>query len=226
MIDTPFRFQDGDFLPVYVEHIGNHVRFFDGGETLLHFDGRGIKFTKSSSAKFLKNIATENGASVNSEWEIESWATGEFAAQAFEKYLSTMIHIVHWEHKQIGVSTDLSLFLDEVSMCFKSAFPNEVQTKSEEYVGISGHKYRFDFIHGNRAVLAVNTHHASVAGALKKLIDLKQISENLSLSTLVVIDDRYDKQAADNESKVLTAVSSVLPMSVLESKAKLPMSIN
>lgn len=226
LIDTSFKFQDGDFIPVYVEYFGNQVRFFDAGETVLHFSDRGMTFSNGRNGKFLKNIADDHGAAVNSNWEIEAWATKENAGQAFEKYLSTMISIVRWEYKQIGVDTDMSLLLDEVSMCLKSAYPDEKQTPSEEYIGVSGHKYKFDFIHGNKAILAITAHHASVSSALKQIVDLNQVSSNARLSTLIVIDDRYDKKSADNQTKILTAVTEVMPMSVLESKARIVKSMH
>lgn len=221
LVDSAFKFQDGDYLPIYVQMISNQVRFFDGGETLMHFIGRGVSINDTKGAKFMKKIAEQNGSTLTENGELESWANQDNAGEAFAKYMGTMLNLVRWEHEQIGVATDTSLLIEEVSMCFKAAYPDKEQTPSPEYAGISGHKYKFDFIHGDDAVLAISAHHASVASALKKLIDLNQLSENNSLSPLVVIDDRYNKQEADNQTKVLTAVSRVLPMTNLELKANL-----
>lgn len=226
LVDTAFKFQDGDYVPVYVQQIANQVRFFDAGETVTHFIGRGISINDAKSAKFLKKIAEQNGSVFNDDGEIESWANQDNASEAFASYMCAMLGLVRWENEQIGVATDVSLLIEEVSMCFKAAYPGKNQIPSPEYTGISGHKYKFDFIHGNDAVLAISTHHASVASALKKLIDLNQMSDNNSLSPLVVIDDRYNKEEADNQAKVLTSIARVLSMTVLESKANLMRSPN
>jgi len=221
LVDTAFKFQDGDYVPVYVQQIANQVRFFDAGETVMHFIGRGVSINDAKGAKFMKKIAEQNGSTFNENGEIESWANQDNASEAFAKYMGVMLGLVRWEHDQIGVATDTSLLIEEVSMCFRAAYPDKKQTPSPEYIGISGHKYKFDFIHGDDAVLAISTHHASVASALKKLIDLNQLAENITLSPLVVIDDRYDKEEADNQTKVLAAAARVLPMTSLESKANI-----
>jgi hypothetical protein len=221
LVDTAFKFQDGDYVPVYVQQIANQVRFFDAGETVIHFIGRGVSINDAKGAKFLKKIAEQNGSTFNENGEIEAWASQDNPSEAFAKYMGVMLGLVRWEHDQIGIATDTSLLIEEVSMCFRAAYPDKIQIPSPEYTGISGHKYRFDFIHGDDAVLAISTHHASVASALKKLIDLNQLAENSTLTPLVVIDDRYDKKEADNQAKVLAATARVLAMTTLESKANI-----
>jgi Domain of unknown function DUF1828 len=226
LVDTSFTFQDGDFVPVYVQHIAGQVRFFDAGETILHLMGRGVDLSVPGKIKFLKTIAEKNGAVVNISGEIEVYESENNASNAFAKYLSTLLNVVAWETEQQGVSTEIDTFVEEVSMYFKAAYPSQIQSPSPEYVGISGHKYKFDFIHGDSAVLAVTPHHASISSAIKKLVDLNQVSVNNNLNTLIVIEDRHDSKAADNETKVLTAISKVLPMSVLEKQATVSRSFN
>ena len=62
--------------------------------------------------------------------------------------------------------------------------------------------------------------------AIKKLVDLNQVSGNNSLKTLIVIEDRLEPNAANNETKVLTAISNVLPMTKLEQLANVSASLN
>lgn len=221
LIDTSFTFQDGDFVPVYVQHIAGQVRFFDAGETILHFLGRGVNVKSAGKAKFLKTLSDRHGAKLNSEGEIEAYASYANASGAFANYMSTMLAIVRWENDQQGIASDIDLLVEEVSMYFRAAYPDQSQTVSPEYLGISGHVYKFDFIHGDKAVMAITPHHASVSSAIKKIVDLNQKTENDSLNTLIVIDDRHDPIAASNETKILTAISNVLPMTELEKKANL-----
>ncbi len=226
LFETSFTFQDGDSLPVYVQQIAGQVRFFDAGETLIHLMGRGVDLSASGKTKFLKSIAEKNGVALNTSGEIEVFESENNASLGFAKYLSAMLNVVRWESDQQGISTSIDLFIDEVSMCFKAAYPNQIQSQSPEYVGISGHTYKFDFIHGDSAVLAVTPHHASISSAIKKLVDLNQVSGNNSLKTLIVIEDRLEPNAANNETKVLTAISNVLPMTKLEQLANVSASLN
>lgn len=226
LVDTSFTFQDGDFVPVYVQHVAGQVRFFDAGETILHLMGRGVDLSTPGKIKFLKTIAEKNGTTINLSGEIEVYEQEVNASNAFAKYLSTLLSVVKWENDKQGISTDTDALVEEVSMYFKAAYPNEVQSPSPEYVGISGHVYKFDFIHGDSAVLAVTPHHTSISSAIKKLVDLNQVSINSNLNTLIVIEDRHDSKAANNETKVLTAISKVLPMSVLEKQATVSTSLN
>lgn len=226
LVDTSFTFQDGDFVPVYVQHVAGQVRFFDAGETILHLMGRGVDLSTPGKIKFLKTIAEKNGAVINTSGEIEVYESENNASNAFAKYLSTLLNVVKWETDQQGISTEVDTFVEEVRMYFQAAYPSQIQLPSPEYVGISGHVYKFDFIHGDSAVLAVTPHHTSISSAIKKLVDLNQVSVNSNLNTLIVIEDRHDAKAANNETKVLTAISKVLPMSVLERKATVSSSLN
>jgi hypothetical protein len=226
LIDTSFTFQDGDFVPVYVQHIAGQVRFFDAGETILHLMGRGVNLSAPAKIKFLKTIAEKNGTAINASGEIEVYESEGNASNAFAKYLSTILNVVKWETDQQGISTDADTFVEEVKMYLQAAFPSQKQLPSPEYVGISGHVYEFDFIQGDSAVLAVTPHHASISSAIKKLVDLNQVAAYSNLNTLIVIEDRQDSNAANNETKVLTAISKVLPMSVLEKQATVSSSLN
>ncbi len=106
-------------------------------------------------------------------------------------------------------------------MYFMTVYPNEIQIPSPELTGISGHKYHFDFLHGNKAVLAVNPHPNAISSALKKIIDLNQTDSLVNLKPFIVIDDRRNPDAADNETKVLSVVAQVMKFTMLESKAKI-----
>ena len=52
-ISSPFTFEDGDSLPLFVESVNGQVRFFDDGATLMHFIGRGVRIENKRNATFL-----------------------------------------------------------------------------------------------------------------------------------------------------------------------------
>lgn len=223
-IDTPFRFADGDGISFFAEQISNTVRYFDAGETLLHFMGRGIDLNKSRGASFISRIACAHGVNLSSSGDLEILSNAQDYNSAFASFVTALLEIVNWEREQENIDTDMDLLVQEVAMYFRSAYPKETQQPSPDFRGISGHKYQFDFIHGDKAVLAVNTHPNSVSAALKKIIDINQTSELGTLKPMIVLDDRKDKQAANNETKVLTVAADVISFTSLAEKAKISLS--
>jgi len=226
MIDTPFVFSDGDGVPVFVEKVAGQVRFFDDGNVILHFRGRGVTLEDHRQTRFLKSLAESNGVRLNDMGELEIFAKADDAPAAFAKYISTILAVCSWEVDQHGVSTDTSLFLDEVTMCLRAWKPGASFGDGKEYAGVSGHKYKMDLDFDGRAVLAIGTHPATVSSAAKKLLDIGAATANEKLDVLVVIDDRHDAEAAKSEALILDSVATTLMMTRLEKNASLPHRLN
>lgn len=221
MLDTPFAFADGDEIPVFVEKFGNKVRFFDDGGAILHLRGRGVSLDDQRRTKFLRNLAEPNGVSLNEMGELEIWADATEAPAAFAKYLATMLALSSWELDQSGVSTDASIFLEEVEICLRAWKSNSLLSEGREFRGVSGHLYKFDFQLDDDAIIAIGTHPQTISSAAKKLLDVRAASENEGLRIMVVIDDRHDADSARREGLVLDSVGSVLMMTRLESNARM-----
>jgi hypothetical protein len=219
MIDSPFTYPDGDELPIFIEKIGPQLRFFDDGGALFHLLGRGVTLDDHRKTKFIKNIAEPNQVSLNTLGELETWSTEAEAPAAFARYVSTMLSLAKWESEQLGVFTDLSLFLDEVSVCLRAWKPYAEIKDGPEYTGISGHVYKFHFSVDGEPVLAVNPRHASVSSAAKKLLDIRAADAYKGLKIFVIMDDRQDKTSANNEARILDVVGNVMMMSALERNA-------
>lgn len=219
MIDSPFRYRDGDDVPIFVEKLGPHIRFFDDGGALLHLFSRGISLDDHRKTKFIKSIAEANDVQLNSLGELEIWSTEKDAPAAFANYLCAILSLVKWEADQIGVSTDISLYLDEVAMCLRAWKPLSEVTAGPEYTGISGHTYKLDFSVDRDAVIAITPHHASVSSAAKKLLDIRATEEYAELKIIVIMDDRQEADAAKREGRVLESVGNVMMMSALERNA-------
>lgn len=222
MIATPFTFEDGDGLPVYVEKVGGQVRFFDDGGVILHFKGRGISLDNGRRTRFIRNIASENGAILNDDGEVEVWASSEAAASGFARYISTLIGLVDWEKAQKRINGDASLLIEEVAICLQAWKSNADIVRDKTYQGISGYTYTLDFSVEGEAVIAIKPHPNSVSSALKKMIDIISAPVNQGLKMNVVIDDRQQPTEARSEGAVLNAVADVLMMTKLEKLAGSP----
>jgi hypothetical protein len=221
MLDTPFVFEDGDSVPVFLERAGPQIRFFDDGATVLHFYGRGISIENLKKVRFIKNAAEAHGVTLNEHGVLEIWANESEAPLAFSKYIAALVSLINWETEQIGVSTDTSLFVAEVAQCLHAWKPNAKIAESPEYVGVSGQTYKLDFDFNDEAVIAITPHHSAVSAAIKKLLDIRSRPENAGLKILAVIDDRYDSKAAKREGLIMDALANVWPMSRLERQAGL-----
>lgn len=98
IVDMPFTFADGDFIPAFVEITSDVVRFFDDGRVVLHFLGLGMHFEDEIDTEFLSVIAASNGVSFSKAGEIEIEVAPEEAAIGFAKYMSSMRAVTSWEN--------------------------------------------------------------------------------------------------------------------------------
>jgi hypothetical protein len=106
LIATPFLFEDGDGVPVYVEESDGKIRFFDDGEVILHFMGRGVPLDEEGDTDFIRELIAPTGASLNKKGEIEAWANASDAPEAFARYLSAVLTMVRWEHEQESLARE------------------------------------------------------------------------------------------------------------------------
>lgn len=221
LIETPFRFQDGDHIPVYVEVKGNQCRFFDDGATFMHFAGLGINLNSGNQIKFLKNAAETHGACLTDQGEIEIWAESKNPGKAFAAYIATLLELVRWEGERKAISHDTGVFVEEVAQ-YLMAWKRMGIKRNPKITGITGREYVLDFDMDGTLVLAISAHHQSSSSALHKLIDIKGLPANGEVQTLVVIDDRKDPDAAKAEGLLLSSVSKVIGMGQLRINAGTP----
>jgi Domain of unknown function DUF1828 len=98
MIETPLQFDDGDFVPVFVERTGQQVRFFDDGVVFMHFLGRGVSFSKADQKRLIMAAVAAHGAAFNADSEVELSSDVQDAPAALARYLGAMMAVVRWEH--------------------------------------------------------------------------------------------------------------------------------
>ena len=218
LVSTPFRFDDGDAVPVFAEIVSDQIRFFDDGHTLMHFIGRGIRIDNKKHASFLSTAAQKNGASFTEAGEIEIWASVNEAPAAFSKYVASLLALTSWERDQRGIGTDAVLFVEEVAMALHAWKPGKLIEIDPQFEGISGRGYRLDFMIDGEAIVATGAHPNAVSSVLHKLIDIRGRLDNSEMPLMVVIDDRVDPDAARREAMIIQRVATVMPVTSLEAK--------
>lgn len=221
LIETPFRFQDGDHIPLYVEIKGDQYRFFDDGATFMHFAGLGINLSGGNQTKFLKSAAEAHGARFTDQGEIEIWSEAKDSDKAFAAYVGAMLELMRWEGERKTVSHDASVFVEEVAQ-YLMAWKHAEVKRNPKILGMTGREHVLDLDVNGTLVLAISAHHQSTSSALHKLVDIKGLPSNREIPTLVVIDDRKDPEAAKAEGLLLSSVSQVIGMGQLRINAGTP----
>lgn len=100
LIETPFRFHDGDDIPAYAELGPGGVRFYDDGDVYDHFAGLGIRMENDAEKQFVTAIAESHGLVRTDVWEVEIVAAPGQAAAAFAQYMAAMSAFVKWERER------------------------------------------------------------------------------------------------------------------------------
>jgi hypothetical protein len=216
LVSTPFRFADGDAVPVYVELSNGQVRFFDDGHTFMHFLGRGVRLEDGRHTRFLTTAVQAHGSTFTDQGDVEAWAPEAEAADAFGRYIATMLEVCRWEAEQEGASTDVTMLVDEVATALRAWKPDATITENPEFTGISGKAHRLDFLFDGQGVAVATPHPRSASAVLRRLVDLRAAHENAALPLLVVVDDRADPEGAKRETAILQNVAKVLPFGALE----------
>jgi hypothetical protein len=109
IVDSPFKFPDGDDIPIFIEKSGKQLRFFDDGGALLHLLGRGFSIDEHSETRFVRDLAEPHQVALNKIGELEIWSTEKEALAAFANYISTMLSLAKWESDQMGIATETTL---------------------------------------------------------------------------------------------------------------------
>lgn len=225
LIDTPFTFEDGDDLPVFVEKVGQSVRFFDDNEVVFHFLGRGLGDSSGGlRTKFIKNAITPYGLSLNDSNVIEIWASQNQSKEAFARYISGLLAIVGWEHDNQGVGIDSSYFVEEVALYLAAWKKGLKVNPSPAFTGMSKSEYKLDFEVGGEAVIAIRPHPYSVGNALRKMVDIAGLNPDVKFR--VVIDDRSDAEAARTQGVILSSMATITPMTTLQELSQASEAIN
>lgn len=215
LIETPFTFADGAAVRVFAEDTGTLVHFFDDGFTVWHLMGRGLKFEDGRHLRFLQNIAARHGIDFSNEWELKASGHREDASHVFARFVAALLEVSVWEREQEQVDTVTTQLIEEVATALMKWRPSSHLQRSVSLTGVSRQTYEVNFVQGNEVVLVVTPHHASVASAVRKLLDLRNQPANESLTYRVVLEDRQDLKSAQREGLVLSTIAHVTMMASL-----------
>jgi hypothetical protein len=95
--DIAIEFADKDPVFVYVEKVGQKIRFSDEGDVVSHMLGRGVDLDDRSDATFITCLTEPEGVTLNEQGDLEIWADPLKAQATFLRFVAAMLAVVAWE---------------------------------------------------------------------------------------------------------------------------------
>ena len=220
-IATPFRFADGNPVPVYMQINENTVRFFDDGDIFMHFRGRGFTLDNRSKARFIINAAQNNGATFTEDWTLETLCPVQQAPEGFASYIQAISSICAWERENEGIDEESDTLIESIVMAMRAANPSMQVAYHPSYKGISGKQRQLSFSANGVGISVTTTHPSAVNAALHAMMDIKQCTESEGLDFMFIIEDSRDQEKAQQEATILQAVAPVrLSSSLMQAQAQ------
>lgn len=214
-VGTPFLFTDGEPMPFYLEAEGDRIRFFDNGDVLFHMAAMGLDVSDRRRWGPFRTIAAKYGVVLKDDGEFETWERSTNAPAGFARFLSTLLATAEWERDNIGLPADAHLLIHEAELYLKAWKPKAAFEKDVSVGSFTGKTYEFNFRIDNELIDVIGASPTATGSELRKLLDVRRVSENADVEIRVLIDDRRDPKRADNEAKIISGLATTWPMSKL-----------
>ncbi len=216
-IITPFSFFDGDGLDIFARSAGAHVHLFDDGCTLHWLEGLGLRLSNDRRRWApIRNAAGAYSVTLTDDGALEVLAPAEAAPAAFARLVSAQLAIDAWARTAVGAPADAEWLIDEAALYLRAwkRSANFIE-RPDPVPGMSGKTHAFNFAIDDELIDVITAHPTSTGAELRKLIDVRGLHNNEGLEIRVIIDDRAQPAAAEQEVRILSAVASSWTMSRL-----------
>ena len=216
-LQTPFAFFDGDGFEVYASAAGSQVHFFDDGLTMHWLRGTGFKVCDDRRRWApIRNAAQPYGVALAEDGTLETFAPLANAAVGFARMISALLAIDRWARDHAGAPQDAQWLIEEAAMYLRAWKPKATFVeRPAPVVGLSGRPYQFQMSLDGELIDAIAPHPNATGGELRKLVDVRASPRNRAVDIRVILDDRRDPVAADQEGAILANLSKVWAMSKL-----------
>lgn len=214
IINTPFTFEGGACLNLFViPEAGNTLILTDDGDTLAHLHALGHYLDAPGLPVFLRNLAAHEGLQLEDDGAITgTYKLSEFSA-GFAAFAQLVAGVRAWEREQAGLTEADESFVATVEEHLRAWKPNRPLSRGAKAIGASKRTITFDLEWDGRLVDAVSPSPQTTGARLRKILDVKNGFDERS--TLVIVDDRFDKIAAASEADIYQAVTDVMLFSRL-----------
>jgi hypothetical protein len=210
---TPLSFSDGEPISLYFIEDGNMVRVSDNADTLFHLRSIGLDVGDRKKWRGVDQIVTSFGMSLETNGEVTGLAKTSAAAGLVSRYLGAMLAVADLEREMIGITPEVSDYIDEVETHLRLWRPHDELCRNVHAIGHSGRQHLFHFKLGTDLIDAARPNSARTGSILRKSADIQNSASPLSV--LIVMDDRVEVERARAETDILSTMVKVLPFSRL-----------
>jgi len=214
---TPLSFCDGEPIGLYFVQKGDTVHVSDNANTLFHLRGVGMDVSDRKKWRGIRQIVENFGIELKASGEVTAFASTTNAADLVSRYLAAMLSIADLERETLGITVEVSTYIDEVEEHLRFWKPTVNLLVSPTVTGHSGRVHSFHFQFGDELIEAARPHSGRTGSILRKAADIQNSANPISV--MVVMDDREDPERARAESDILSTMVKVLPFSRLASNS-------
>lgn len=212
-VSTPLSFSDGEPIALYLKDNGVSVFISDNANTLFHMRAIGLDLGDRKKWRGVDQIVKTFGMTLEHSGEVTGFAKSNAAAGLVSRYLGAMLAIADLEREMIGITQEVSEYIDEVEGHLRLWRPGDEFARGVKAKGHSGREHSFHFKLGADLIDAARPRSQSTGAILRKAADIQNSASTFSV--LVVMDDRDDPERASAETDILSTLVKVLPFSRL-----------
>jgi hypothetical protein len=214
-IGTPFSLPDGSAINLYLVPHGAHVLVSDNGDTLFKIASLGLDVWNSNRLKSVRATAAVHGVSLDSGGDLRALAQIEHAPYVFAKTVSGILAVADWAAEQINAPTKARDLVAEAEPYIIARNPAWVLERKKAVLGASRARYTFDLRHGPDLIDVVPPVAQATGGVMRKCGDVLNGGMLDGLKPLIIVDDRYESEAAHQEISIIGSVTRAMPFSRL-----------
>ena len=219
-LNTPFVVLEDEKLDIFVEEVGSSLHFFDEGSLTFSLSGRGFSLSSlegnSPWTRLKKHLSTYDGI-IFDKGMIEYWGDIEDGSSSLTRYLSSLLSVEKWARDQLNIPRNRNNLILETRTYLNTWKPEEkFQTIKTQRAGRSGKLYKFDIVGKKKAIDVLSPQLRSTGPYLRKAIDFTNEKE---FSTLGIIDDSQNEEAARYEVNIVGSYVPVMLLSSLKNNA-------
>lgn len=221
-VDMPFLIGHEFPIEIFVQHIGDHLRFFDEGFNLHSLLAYGISFDNESRWRSLNKFFIEQGITLHPNGLVELFAPYDQARSAFATFSLALCRLNDWIEDSIKKNRSKEEVVKKAALAFMKLYPENQITYNPSVI-MPDRDLKFDLLVNNvkyvdvlfadgvwshvRKVASMHIVHPKneSIGVLNDIDDIKskrekiiagQFVPTMLLSTLLTSANNSDKQIA------------------------------
>lgn len=208
-ITTPQTFISGDPVSFYIRQDYENFVFEDFGRN-LHSLELSLPNPKLAS-RIVRNQLTKFDNNIDFDgYGFKRVVEPSEKTIAISEFISLFSLLTNYQPKTT-IELNKDLVLENIFNYLSKSY-DKIET-DYNIVGLSGTEYKFDFLADDTLIDFTTAHYSSTGALLRKIHDVQNIARK-EFEFKIVIDDKNTK-SANRESKILSSVASLVPLSAV-----------